>query len=124
MEKIKTTINSNLLYIKGILLESGEICQDKINLISGAVIAPFVENIWTFLEHDINMVERIYSVFRHKYQAGHEIEMMAVLRILYDVFGLQFPEEIELLMGQPEARQYFLFSFLLDFEDYIHDLIP
>lgn len=39
------------------------------------------------------------------------------ISILYDVAGLQFPEEVELLAGHPGARQCFLFSFLLDMDD-------
>jgi hypothetical protein len=49
--------------------------------------------------------------------------MMAVLHILYDVLGLQFLEDVELLADHPEARQYFLFSFLMDMEDCMHDFI-
>ncbi len=49
--------------------------------------------------------------------------MMAVLRILYDVSGLQFPEDIQLLAEHPEARQYFLFSFLLDMEDCVQQFM-
>jgi len=49
--------------------------------------------------------------------------MMAVLRILYDLSGPRFPGDVELLAGQLEARQYFLFSLMLDMEDYIKDLI-
>jgi hypothetical protein len=34
-----------------------------------------------------------------------------------------FPEEVYLLSTHPEARQYFLFSFLLDMEDCMLDFI-
>lgn len=107
---------------KGIILQSGAICQDKINLISGAMTAPLIETIWIFSGYDIKAMERISGTFNHLYNENQEAEMMAVLRILYDIAGLKFPEDAELLAYHPEARKYFLFSLMLDMEDCIKDL--
>lgn len=123
MDQTKTSANQSLLRDKGILLESGEICRDKINLISGAVTAPLVEMLWTFSGNDKCTMDRISALFTHLYEKGHEAEMMAVFRILFDVSGLQFPEDVEHLGVHPDARQYFLFSLLLDMEDCIQNFI-
>jgi hypothetical protein len=113
----------SLLLDKGIILQSGTICRDKINLISGAMTAPLIETIWTFSGYDTEAMERVSAIFTNLYHGGREAEMMAVLRILYDLSGLQFPEDVELLATHPEARQYFLISFLLDMEDCMQDLM-
>jgi hypothetical protein len=123
MNIMKTSMNQNFLYDKGILLPSGEICRNKINLISGAMTTPFVETIRTFSENDSQSMERISAALNHMYQKGQEAEMMAILRILFDVLGLQFPEDAELMIKHPEAWQYFLFSFLLDMDDCMQDLM-
>ena len=123
MNTMEKTTARSLLLGKGIILESGEICQDKINLISGVVTVPVIETIWIFSDHDTGTMESISAIFTHLYHEGHEAEMMAVLRILYDLSGLKFLEEVELLAGHSETRQYFLFSFLLDVEDCMQDLI-
>lgn len=123
MYNMKTSTNLSLLYDKGTLLSSGEICKNKINLISKAMTAPLVEAIWAFTENDAEAMERILVTLNHLYHNDHEVEMIAILRILYDVSGLQFPEDVELLAEHPEARQYFLFSFLLDMEDCMQDFI-
>jgi hypothetical protein len=123
MNIMKTSMNQNLLYDKGILLPSGEISRNKINLISGAMTAPFVETILTFSENDAQSMERISAVLNNMYQKGQEAEMMAILRILFDVSGLQFPEDAELMIKHPEARQYFLFSFLLDMDDCMQEIM-
>ncbi len=47
--------------------------------------------------------------------------MLEVLRTLYGVLGLPFPEDVELLAGHPEARGTSFFSFLLDYDDAIED---
>lgn len=123
MDIIEKTSARSLLLNKGIILQSGAICQNKINLISGAMTAPLLETIWIFSGYDIGAMERISNIFTHLYNESREAEMMAVLRILYDLPGLQFPEDVELLAGHTEARQYFLFSFLLDMNDCIQSFI-
>ena len=112
----------NTLKNKGILTPQNDINRDKINLISGAVTAPFLETLFTFSGNDAGTMDRVSAIFTHLYSEGREVEMLAVLRILYDVAGLQFPEDVELLASHPEARQYFLFSFLLDMDDWMQDI--
>jgi len=85
--------------------------------------APLIETIWTFSGYDTEAMERVSAIFTNLYHEGREAEMMAVLRILYDLSGLQFPEDVELLATHPEARQYFLISFLLDMEDCMQGLM-
>lgn len=106
---------------KGILRPSGEIVKDKINLISGAHTPPFVEMLWTVTNGDTDTTDRVYTILSVLYADGRETEMLEVLRTLYGVLGLPFPKDVELLAGHPEARGYFLFSFLLDYDDAIED---
>ena len=123
MDTMEKTTTRNSLLDKGIILQSGTICRDKINLISGAMTAPLIETIWIFSGYDTEAMERISAIFTHLYHEGREAEMMAILRILYDLSGLKFPEDVEFLAEHQGARQYFLFSFLMDMEDCMHDFI-
>lgn len=123
MDTMEQTAIRSLLLDKGIILQSGNINQNKINLISGAMTAPMIEAIWIFSGHDSEAIKRISAVFAHLYSEGREAEMMAVLRIVHDLSGLEFPDDAELLAGHPKARQYFLFSFLLDMEDCMQEFI-
>lgn len=106
---------------KGILRPSGEIVKDKINLISGAHTQPFAEMLWTVTGGDTDTTDRAYTLLSGLYQEGRETEMLEVLRTLYGVLGLAFPDDVELLAEHPEARGYFLFSFLLDYDDIMED---
>lgn len=63
------------------------------------------------------------AIFTRLFNESRETEMMDILHILYDVLGLQLSGDVELTIGHPEARQYFLFSFLLDLEDCMHGFI-
>ena len=109
------------LIAQGILRPSGEVCQDKINLLSGAYVPPFVEMLWTVTGEDKDTAERVYGLLNGLYSSGHEEDMLEALRVLYGVLGLIFPETVELLASHPAARSYFLFSFLLDYDDVVQD---
>ncbi|WP_034378249.1 MAG: hypothetical protein WHF31_00705 [Candidatus Dehalobacter alkaniphilus] len=122
MSEINT--NYNALIKKGILISENLISKDKINLISGATTAPLIETIWTFSGNNIEAINRISDILTQLYSAGRESEMLDILRILYDVIGMEFPEDVDLVVTHPEARQYYLFSFLLDIDDCMQDFMP
>jgi hypothetical protein len=113
--------DQNELKSRGVLTPKGEISQDKINLISGAMAAPLFEALWAFSGCEAGALNRVSVIFTQMYSKGMEMEMMAILRILYDVSGLQFPEDVKLLETHSAARKYFLFSFLLDMDDWMQD---
>lgn len=112
---------SEPLVSTNIILSTGEINKDKINLLAGAYTPPFAEMVWTVTGGEAEMVSRVYAVLNALYSEGRETEMLEVLRLLFGVLGLPFPEDVELLAEHPEARSYFLFSFLLDYDDVIED---
>ena len=89
---------------KGVLRPSGEIVKDKINLISGAHTPPFVEMLWAVTNGDTDTTDRLYNILTGLYQDGRESEMLEVLRTLYGVLGLPFPEDVVQL--SPVSTQY------------------
>ena len=123
MNRIEKNSKQNQLLDKGILLQSGQINKNKINLISGAVTLPFLENVWVTTNGDTDTIIRMRDILTNLFNDGRETEMLDMLRLLYGVLGLQFPKDIEQLAYHPEAKQYFLFSFLLVFDDAIQDYI-
>ena len=80
-----------------------------------------MEMLWTVTGGDKATADRVYGLLSGLYSSGREEDMLEVLRTLYGVLGLVFPETVELLAGHPAARSYFLFSFLLDYDDVIGD---
>ncbi|WNX84084.1 hypothetical protein RWV98_16110 [Agathobaculum sp. NTUH-O15-33] len=80
-----------------------------------------MEMLWTVTNGDTDTTDQIYTLLSGLYADGRETEMLEALRTLYGVLGLPFPEDVEQLSGHPEARGYFLFSFLLDHDDAIED---
>ncbi|MFR4408666.1 MAG: hypothetical protein ACLT3V_09540, partial [Lachnospira sp.] len=52
----------NTLLDKGIILPSGEINKDKINLVAGAITQPFAEMVWETTGGDMETVNRLTDV--------------------------------------------------------------
>ena len=56
----------NELLDKGIILPSGEIGKDKINLVAGAITQPFAEMVWVTTGGDMETINRLTgSVSKH-----------------------------------------------------------
>ncbi len=51
----------NELLDKGIILPSGEIGKDKINLVAGAITQPFAEMVWVMTGGDMETINRLHS---------------------------------------------------------------
>ena len=49
----------NELLTKGIILPSGEIGKDKINLVAGAITQPFAEMVWVTTGGDMETIKRL-----------------------------------------------------------------
>lgn len=103
------------------LTPCGDIDYNNINLLSGAITAPFLETIQWLSEGDISTIQRVNDLFTALYSEGREMDMLDVLRILYGVTGQEFPKEIESLINNADARSYFLLSFLDDLDDWMMD---
>ena len=52
----------NPLVNKGVILQSGQISKDKINLITGAMTLPLAEMVWVSTAGDIETINRLFVV--------------------------------------------------------------
>lgn len=57
----------NELLTKGIILPSGEIGKDKINLVAGAITQPFAEMVWVTTGGDMETINRLTNVLVTEY---------------------------------------------------------
>jgi len=114
---------NNILLENGTLFPDGTVHKDKINLLSGAHTPDFAEMVWTITNGDRDTINRMTDLFTQLYSEGMEQELMNVICLLHGVIGMQLPKEIEALTEHKEARQYYLFEFLLDFDDVTQELM-
>ena len=100
----------NVLLDKGIILPSGEISKDKVNLVTGAITQPFAEMVWVTTGGDMNTPADRGKLFK-------------IIKMLYGLMGFPFSEEAEPMDADPAVLEYFIFSFTADFGEVIQDLI-
>ena len=64
----------NVLLDKGIILPSGEISKDKVNLVTGAITQPFAEMVWVILSI---LVDTFISKISLTMQPGPKIDSIS-----------------------------------------------
>ena len=107
------------LMSKGIVLPSGEINKTKINLVAGAITQPFAEMLWVTTDGDMDAINRLTHLFLQMNTPKERDRLFQLIQVLYALLGLQFSEEAIPMGSDPDVLDYFLFSFLADFGDYI-----
>ena len=113
----------NELLTKGIILPSGEIGKNKINLVAGAITQPFAEMVWVTTGGDMETVNRLTDILVTMNIPADREKLFKILKMLYGLMGLPFSEEAEPMGADPAVLEYFLFSFTADFGEVIQDII-
>ena len=113
----------NLLVTKNIISPSGKIVKEKINLISGAMTLPFAETVWITTSGDRETINRLTDIFVSMNTPPDRVKLFKIIQMLYGVTGVQFPDEAVKLSKNASALEYFIFSFILDFNEIISDFI-
>ena len=113
----------NQLISKGILLPSGSINKDKINLIVGSMTKPFAEMVWISTNRDLETINMLNSVFVGMNTNSDRVRLFQIIQTLYGLIGLKFPYEAIIIATHYSAIEYFIFSFILDFTEIIKDYI-
>jgi hypothetical protein len=113
----------NPLIDKGIIFQSGEICKDKINLITGAMTLPFAEMVWVTTNGDRDTINRLTEVFVSMNTPTDRGKLFKIIQMLYGLMGLQFSDETAYIPTHKAALEYFVYSFILDFGEIIKDYI-
>jgi len=113
----------NPLIDKGIILPSGEISKDKINLITGAMTIPFVEMVWVTTNGDMDTINRLTEVFVSMNTLTDRGKLFKIIQVLYGLMGLKFSDEAANIPIHKSALEYFIFSFILDFGEIIKDYV-
>lgn len=114
---------TNSLIQRGIIKPTGEVNKDKINLVAGAVTQPFAEMVWVTTGGDMDTINRLTDVLITMNTPADRDKLFRIIQMLYGLMGLRFSEEAAPMGANPEALDYFLFSFTADFGEIIKDYI-
>jgi hypothetical protein len=88
----------------------------SINFMSGRYATIFWDSIHAMSE-SAETVENFGKLIGILLEEGKDKEAMLLIRSLYDLMGMVFPEEISLIEKDDNTRIYFINEFLLDCED-------
>ena len=99
----------NTLLDKGIILPSGEINKDKINLVAGAITQPFAEMVWETTGGDMETVNRLTDVLVTMNTPTDREKLFKIIKMLFGLMGLPFSEEAEPMDAEPDILEYFIF---------------
>lgn len=91
----------NVLLDKGIILPSGEISKDKVNLVTGAITQPFAEMVWVTTGGDMETVNRLTDVLVTMNTPADRGKLFKIIKMLYGLMGLPFSEEASLWTQTP-----------------------
>ena len=119
----KEELMQNILVDKGIISQSGEICKNKISLISGAVVQPFAEMIWVTTNGDKETINRLTDILVSMNTETDNGKLFKIIQMLYGLLGLNFSPEAFYTSTDPEALEYFIFSFIIDFGEIMQNYI-
>ena len=113
----------DIMLDKGIILPTGEINKDKIDLVVGAMTQPFTEMVWVTTGGDMETINRLTDILVSMNTSQEREKLFRIIQMLYGLLGLQFNEEAAIMAAQSEALEYFIFSFNTDFGEIIKDYI-
>jgi len=113
----------NPLITKGIVLPSGDISKDKINLIAGAMTQPFAEMVWVTTGGDMESINRLTEVLVTMNTSKDVNRLFKIIQMLYGLMGVQFSDEVIYLPSHKPALEYFIFSFIADFAEIIKEYV-
>ena len=88
---------------KGIILPSGEIGKDKINLVAGAITQPFAEMVWVTTGGDMETINRLTNVLVTMNNPTDRGKLFKIIKLLYGLMGLPFSEEAEPMDADPDV---------------------
>ena len=91
----------NELLTKGIILPSGEIGKNKINLVAGAITQPFAEMVWVTTGGDMETINRLTNVLVTMNNPTDRGKLFKIIKLLYGLMGLPFSEEADLWTQTP-----------------------
>ena len=99
----------NVLLDKGIILPSGEISKDKVNLVAGAITQPFAEMVWVTTGGDMETINRLTDILVSMNTPADRGKLFKIIKMLYGLMGLPFSEEAEPMDADPAVLEYFIF---------------
>ncbi len=94
--------------------------KEAINIASGAYATPLVDTI-TALSENSDSLRYMLGILKALFENKKFDEAIKFLHLLYDISGLNYPDDVSLIETNREFIEPFVNEFLLDLEDLMYD---
>ena len=94
--------------------------RSTVNLITGAYTLPLTEKLFS-KSRNISDMDDIYFAITALVDTGRISEAFQMMRGLFGIAGMEWPQEIEQLGESEELKEVFVAEFIFDFYDVIED---
>ncbi|MDL2287986.1 hypothetical protein LJC32_01225 [Oscillospiraceae bacterium OttesenSCG-928-F05] len=95
---------------------------NSIYSLTGAITYPMLKYFSTIIGRDRDTLTRVFDLLNSLYLEGYHDGAFTVIQLLYDITDSHLPEA-EAIQKNSELMDEFLLSFLLDFENFITEMI-
>lgn len=104
------------------LYPDGNVNMNSIANLTGTFAAALVQRVWEQSDHSESAVYALFEKLERLNNAGHEAEVMELLKLVCSVAGHDFADEITTATQNKQVRTGFILSFLSDYDDALLDL--
>lgn len=104
------------------LYPDGNVNMNSISNLTGTFAAALVQKVWEQSGHNESAVYALFEKLERLNNAGHEAEMMELLKLVCGIVGHDFSDEITTATQNKQVRTGFVLSFLSDYDDALLDL--
>lgn len=94
--------------------------KEAINITSGTYATPLVDTI-TAVSENSDSLRYMLGILKALFENKKFDEAIKFLHLLYDISGLNYPDDVSLIETNREFIESFMNEFLLDLEDLMYD---
>ncbi len=94
--------------------------KEEINITAGTYATPLVDTI-TALSENSDSLRYMLDILKALFENKKFDEAIKFLHLLYDISGLNYPDDVSLIETNREFIEPFINEFLLDLEDLMYD---
>ncbi len=94
--------------------------KEAINIASGTFAAPLADTIYAICESS-DSLRWMLGISKALFESKKFDASIKFLHLLYDISGLNYPDEISMIENNREFTELFINELLLDLEDLMYD---
>lgn len=97
--------------------------KEAANIVSGTIASPFCIQFMAVSEQATDNAHSLNALVKALYERQMYEELLLLLKMLYDLIGMEFPEELAQASREPQAYSELLEQIVLDYDEILTEEI-